>query len=54
MSNPENSMVWFLDFRAGEARQITREEGARRAMEMQARTTVKDGILYIDCEPTDD
>lgn len=43
--------IWFLDFRTGEAREITVEEHARMAMEWQERCTFKDGVCYVDCEP---
>lgn len=45
---------WLLDFRTGEVRQITPEENARMAMEAQKRYKVKNGIVYIDCEPPED
>jgi hypothetical protein len=45
---------YMLDFRTGEVRKISREENARLAMEQQKRQKVKDGVVYIDCEPPGD
>jgi hypothetical protein len=47
----DDGSMWLLDFRTGEARKITRAEAAAMRAEMEARTTVRDGVLYIDCEP---
>jgi hypothetical protein len=46
--------IMYLSFVTGEARPITREEHTRMAMERQARTIVKDGIVYVNCKPPSD
>jgi hypothetical protein len=46
--------IWHLNFVTGEARQITEAEHRQMVVEMQKRTKVKDGVLYIDCEPPPD
>jgi hypothetical protein len=43
--------VWHLNFRTGEAREITAAENARMAMELAKRCTFKDGVCYVDCQP---
>lgn len=43
----------LVDFVKGEVMWMTAEENAVRAMEWAKRTTIKDGIVYIDCDPPD-
>ena len=49
-----SSQHWYLNFATGESRPITREENAQMAMEYAKRTKVKNGIVYIDCDPPED
>lgn len=46
-----NSMIVLFDFVRGEARELTEEEHRALVTEQMRRTKVKDGIVYIDCEP---
>ena len=48
------SEIWHLDFRTGEAKQITVEEHRQMVAEWAKRTKVKNGIVYIDCDPPED
>lgn len=48
------SGIWLLDFRTGESREMTLEEHRQRAAEWMARTKVKDGVVYVDCDPPAD
>lgn len=44
----------IFDFRRGEVRYVSREEHARMNAEWMARIKVKNGMVYIDCDPTED
>ena len=44
----------LLDFVKGEMMWMTPEENAARAVEWAKRTTVKNGIVYVDCDPPED
>lgn len=41
----------LLDFVKGEVRWLTPEEHQQMMAEWAKRTTVKDGVLYVDCGP---
>lgn len=44
-------LIPLFDFVKGEVRMLTPEEHRRLVVEWMKRTIVKDGVLYIDCEP---
>lgn len=46
--------MWHLNFRTGVAEEISDEEGRRRMIEAMKRQKIKDGVLYIDCDPPED
>jgi hypothetical protein len=41
----------LFDFVKGEVRLLTPEEHMRRCAEWAKRTTVKDGVVWVDCKP---
>jgi hypothetical protein len=47
-------MPWHLNFATGEAKEISDEESARMAMEFNKRCKIKDGVVYVDCDPPED
>jgi hypothetical protein len=50
----EHGEVYHFDFRTGEARLLTAEEHRAMVVEQMRRTKIKDGIMYVDCEPPED
>jgi hypothetical protein len=45
------SMIMLVDFVHGEVRELTEWEHQAMVTEQMKRTKVKDGIVYLDCEP---
>lgn len=43
--------MWLVDFRHGEVRLMSIEEERARREEVARRQKLKDGVVYVDCEP---
>jgi hypothetical protein len=43
--------IYLLDFVRGEVRELTEAEHRAMVVEQMKRTKIKDGVVYIDCEP---
>lgn len=48
------STILYLNFKTGEVRELTEEEHRKMVYEQLKRTKVKNGIVYIDCDPPSD
>jgi hypothetical protein len=44
-------VVLLLDFVHGEVRELTESEHRAMVVEWMKRTKIKDGVVYVDCEP---
>jgi hypothetical protein len=45
------SVMLLVDFVHGEVREVTESEHREMVVEQMRRTTVKGGVVYVDCEP---
>lgn len=45
------NVILSLNFRTGEVRELSEAEHREMVAEQMKRTKVKDGVVYIDCEP---
>jgi hypothetical protein len=45
------SQIVLFDFVRGETRELTEAEHQAMVVEQMKRTKIKDGVVYIDCEP---